>query len=534
MVHPLYFITAFVCALVLLIFKNQPKATFDTKDKSNRAYLLLSTASVIFCIHDGFWGILAGGGFSNDTLLFVSSTIFHTFSAIMAFLWLCFVLDFLGIHSKKRHFLQFIAATFTLVQFVLLIVNIFSHNLFFVNDFGEYQCTPLRESIFYCQYTIYVAIALLSGIHIFRKKNKEERFLHTAVLLFVFAPIICGIFQMQFPTAPYNSIGYMLGCCIIYEFVISRINSERKLSLRTAIIASLAADYDIVCYINSFSNSAIFFHVSDELRPYYKRIDTTLPSLEKLRLFLKSITHPDDYDHLANDIRKDIALQHLAENPSYTVHFRAQIEGQVFFYQIKMVTDKNNKQSIVLGVRNIDFETRRDLENIQLKKDLQTTTLIANRDALTGVGSVTAFRKMMDELDSEIEKGVAPHFAIIECDLNDLKRKNDTFGHDAGNLYIKNSCKVFCNTFKHSPVFRIGGDEFVILLQDEDLLNKDELFKALRIAGTQDSSTSFASGIAEYDSGADRNSGDVLKRADTLMYANKKFIKSKNKGLEND
>lgn len=534
MVHPLYFITAFACALVMLIFKKQPKNTLDTKEKSDLAYLQLSTAAVIFCIHDGIWGILAGEGFSNDSLLFISSSFFHAFSAVMAFLWVNFVIYFLGIKPRKRKLVQIAAASLTLIQFVLLAINISKHNLFFVNEFGEYQCTPLREILFYCQYAVYVAIALLSGLQISREKKHEERSLYIAVLLFVLAPIICGMFQMTYPEAPYNSIGYMLGCCIIYEFVISRIISERKLSLRTAIIASLSADYDIVCHVNSITDTAIFFHVDDKLQPYFNSIDPTLPASQRLKQFLKSIVYSEDYDQLTNDIQKEIVLRHLDENPSYSVHFRAQINDKILFYQIKIVVNKNNKQSLVLGVRNIDFETRRDLENEQLKKDLKTTTLIANRDSLTGVGSVTAFRKKMDDLDSEIKKGTAPLFAIIECDLNNLKQKNDTQGHDAGNTYIKNSCKIFCNTFKHSPVYRIGGDEFVILLQDEDYLNRDELFKALRSCGTQEETSPFASGMAKYDSEADRNSEEVLKRADALMYANKKFIKSKNKGAEND
>lgn len=39
---------------------------------------------------------------------------------------------------------------------------------------------------------------------------------------------------------------------------------------------------------------------------------------------------------------------------------------------------------------------------------------------------------------------------------------NDTYGHTAGDNYIKGCCKVICQIYKHSPVFRIGGDEFKI------------------------------------------------------------------------
>jgi GGDEF domain-containing protein len=52
-------------------------------------------------------------------------------------------------------------------------------------------------------------------------------------------------------------------------------------------------------------------------------------------------------------------------------------------------------------------------------------------------------------------------------DLNDLKHINDRYGHERGDEYIVNCCRLICQVFKHSPVFRIGGDEFVALLRGE-------------------------------------------------------------------
>jgi len=60
--------------------------------------------------------------------------------------------------------------------------------------------------------------------------------------------------------------------------------------------------------------------------------------------------------------------------------------------------------------------------------------------------------------------GEAPEFGVIGCDVNGLKKINDTLGHKAGDEYICAACKMLCEYFKHSPVFRIGGDEFVVIL----------------------------------------------------------------------
>ena len=46
-----------------------------------------------------------------------------------------------------------------------------------------------------------------------------------------------------------------------------------------------------------------------------------------------------------------------------------------------------------------------------------------------------------------------------------LKLINDTYGHEKGDIYLKTACNAICDVFRHSPVFRMGGDEFAVLLQ---------------------------------------------------------------------
>ena len=57
------------------------------------------------------------------------------------------------------------------------------------------------------------------------------------------------------------------------------------------------------------------------------------------------------------------------------------------------------------------------------------------------------------------------------ADVNNLKKANDKFGHDIGNELIKNAANVLTQTFKNSSVFRIGGDEFAVVLNSADYNN---------------------------------------------------------------
>ena len=120
-------------------------------------------------------------------------------------------------------------------------------------------------------------------------------------------------------------------------------------------------------------------------------------------------------------------------------------------------------------------------------------------------------------------------------DLNFLKKTNDEFGHDAGDAAIKKTCEVICGVFAHSPVFRIGGDEFVVVLENNDFAKVEELivqFKdKLKEIGSDTSKLPYerisaSIGYAVFDREADADADDVLRRADKEMYEDKKRMKT--------
>ena len=172
---------------------------------------------------------------------------------------------------------------------------------------------------------------------------------------------------------------------------------------------------------------------------------------------------------------------------------------------------------------------RMDVLNRQLFQMTET-------DAMTHVKNRTAFVAKQEELQRSIRAGMNPEFAIVVFDVNNLKRINDNLGHEAGDEYIMNSCRLICRTFKKSAVYRIGGDEFVAVLQNEDFVNKEKLLEKMKkkMDELQKSDVSecekvsVASGISIYDSQEDEDVADVVNRADALMYENKAFMKKNN------
>ena len=160
---------------------------------------------------------------------------------------------------------------------------------------------------------------------------------------------------------------------------------------------------------------------------------------------------------------------------------------------------------------------------------------LAYRDALTGVKNSTAYNETVVDIERRMRVGDIGRFGVLVCDINMLKDTNDHYGHDVGNQLIVRATKIICNVFKHSPVFRVGGDEFVVFLEDGDLDNRlalldvldDALSKAYIEAKGDRISISIARGVSVYNPDADTKYEDIFTRADHNMYIHKDETKSK-------
>ncbi len=172
-------------------------------------------------------------------------------------------------------------------------------------------------------------------------------------------------------------------------------------------------------------------------------------------------------------------------------------------------------------------------ELMSSRKYADAMSELAVKDSLTGVQNKTAFDEKVNLLKKKLPCG-DKEFGFVMVDLNNLKTINDSYGHDKGDVSIRKVCRIICEVFQHSPVYRIGGDEFIIALSGSDYQSAAQLteqFKARIRSVSSDSSlepwerVSAAIGYALYDETCDRDVEDVRIRADREMYRNKKNMK---------
>jgi diguanylate cyclase (GGDEF)-like protein len=200
----------------------------------------------------------------------------------------------------------------------------------------------------------------------------------------------------------------------------------------------------------------------------------------------------------------------------------------------------NEVESLSKAITQMAADIRIYIQGIiSAKEDAKTAnekaadmTLLAYRDTLTHVGSKIAYEETKTIVDQEIQAGKTS-VAIAMVDLNNLKRVNDSYGHAHGDSYLFGSIQIICQVFKHSAIFRYGGDEFVILFKDNnDFKNRKELVQeALEAFQKAENDTSkqpwerysAAIGLADYTPGDDMDS--IFKRADSAMYQVKTEMK---------
>ena len=234
---------------------------------------------------------------------------------------------------------------------------------------------------------------------------------------------------------------------------------------------------------------------------------------------------------------ENVAIESMGEVRAHYSETVSYVEGEDAYFtsEVQKIHGVDTVNTIIvlllyavsfgILISNYSFMRQKQLEGELL---LGVERMRADTDVLTGVRNKTAYTEMERELERKLDSGEVEEFAIVLFDLNDLKIINDTKGHTSGDEYLRSACQIICHTFKHSPVFRIGGDEFVAILDGVDYTSCDELAGSIAELSRENCESGgvvIAVGAAKYDSRKDSSVISVYDRADRLMYEHKRALK---------
>ena len=210
-------------------------------------------------------------------------------------------------------------------------------------------------------------------------------------------------------------------------------------------------------------------------------------------------------------------------------HSDLRLADELFIQQEVQHLEHNDTRTILMATGMFLFSLVIMLTNYSyMNKRTKESETIANTDPMTGVKSKHAFLMRERGLNAEIEEGIAREFSIVVCDVNGLKHINDTYGHKAGDDYIRAASTMICELFQHSPVFRVGGDEFCVVLSGRDYEKRMDIMNELhRLSESHIGSDKVvvSAGLSDYIPGQDHSMHTVFERADALMYEKKQALK---------
>lgn len=302
-------------------------------------------------------------------------------------------------------------------------------------------------------------------------------------------------------------------------------NNEKEKLTYNRIAETLSERYDIIFLVNSGTGEYI------EYKNNNKNGKLTIKEnvgnfFDDFKKEADTVVLEEDRDRLMSVLNKDYLMEILNSQKKVNADYRKMVNHEISNTRLTVLWS-SDKVHFVIGIENIDAEIKKEEEHF---RELSSERELARKDELTGVKNNNAYREFEESLQKRIDNKVKiMPFALIVCDVNDLKKVNDTSGHKAGDELIKASCKMICEIFTHSPVYRIGGDEFVVVLSGDDYHNREKLLKKLRSRVLKNvnkpEGAVVATGISDYESIKDKSLSDVFERADARMYENKNFLK---------
>lgn len=305
-------------------------------------------------------------------------------------------------------------------------------------------------------------------------------------------------------------------------FIVQEDKVSQSDILFKSIVDVLAGHYDYIYYVDTEDNTYLEFNTNNAFRALEVG-ETGKDFFTDAINNTDIIIYKNDREKVKEFLNKETLLQALESKGSTSLVYRMITSPKPEYYLMVASFARTDKSKIIFEVRNIDESIRKEQ---QQARDLEKASSLAHLDSLTKCLNYLAFQEVKDTLSLKIKDGVND-FAILMCDLNELKNINDDSGHLVGDEYLVKTANILREMFPHSKIYRIGGDEFFVVLEGEDFINRIELVKTLKEVSKKNVNINapvIAVGLAEL-SDMTRDFSSLFMEADQRMYEHKKQLK---------
>lgn len=339
-------------------------------------------------------------------------------------------------------------------------------------------------------YVVYIGVSylVLSEIyHLIKDKQYIPKKQHSAITISVIIFIVTAFIQIAFPFTMVSGIGLTLEVFLLY---LSLEKPEKYLNSDT----------------ETFNATALECVIKEKI---FLQENNITSKKEKIFIYDLGIKHSQDTKEIFTGYIS--SLNKMMNVPIYLISEKIIAivnPNNIFGYILHSVFQKTIEITTLTEIKS-QIEEFIKTSNNELYIDKMTNTLNRNKYEL--------------DIKNKFDK---QNLWYVIADINNLKQTNDTFGHDKGDELIKDFAKLLSVIFGNESIYRIGGDEFVIISKEDASKRIEELRKKVsEINAIENKNITFAIGSEYKDS--EENIEDVIKRADANMYKNKKEVKEK-------
>ncbi len=542
-----YYSTIGILALLILLIENQDillnlNESFSVRAwKVYRKYLFVI---IVYYLTDITWGILES--YKLSALLFADTTVYFIAMAAGVMYWTKYTVTYL---EEERYlfgrFLLHSGRIFALCVTILSVVNLFTPVLFTVDQDCVYKALNIRYVILGIQILLLLLISAYTFTSIARKRHaagKWKKYRTLGLFGLLMAAFLTA--QLWYPYLPLYAIAYLLGTCLLRAAVIGDEKEEyrtmlqeadRRMEQRLAEERALE-EHTAFTRISALGGEYLSIYIVDPETEHYHEYSANtayksfgLPAegedfFNLTRALSRSLVYRKDLKRFMHAFTRENVLSEIERAGLFVLTYRLVIQEKPVYVQLKCaMVEEAEGCRLIVGINDVDAQVKQEQE---YEKRLIQAEEKAMIDALTGVKSKYAYMEAEAQLDHQIETQSQPPFAVVVLDVNDLKKVNDTSGHQVGDQYLREASRMICQTFKHSPVFRVGGDEFAVIAQGHDYEHIDQLIRGieeLNRESTRAGGAVVACGMARFTD--DTSVASVFRRADMDMYANKQRLK---------
>jgi len=480
--------------ILLVLFAFLPFFRIDLyfKYKKYIKFLYINISLLIWTILMGLKLVL-----SNEIFLYYASLIVYPIVFGLVVLLLLAVHDYLNIKNKK--ILSWTLFILWSIDAVLALTNNM-HQAFIQLRFQDGITVSIFNNapvgiIFYIHTIIAYSLLAYVFMKLFTyfldrfRKNKDFLPLFLITTCFIFGVIvnITHLTVVQFTIDPTLSVFLIFMTALYMIFIIRDLNLISQLNNNQFILDHYREMYLIVDINDMVVNA------SDELKEKFELDDLKHKSFDEIKAIMdqKAVIYQDSKS-IDKAYQPDKIYLHMKEEKINLPLFK--YSGKLYLYY-----DETDHQALMNEL------------NYVLYHDMMTD--LYNRNYFEDYKRVLNHKNDM--------------YGVLIFDLDGLKRTNDHFGHDAGDDLLKcfaNSLKEVSKTQEHTTAIRLGGDEFILIVENEkdyDVKNIVSFIETYVKAHNNGKCIGFSYGTSRRVN-LDQSISVVLKQADLALYEMKK------------